>query len=86
MVHALNSHSLGLAETELGCLSSSISKGTWESLGVLFPSLMVFGSVSLHQNHFLAELLSLNELWKWRMLSWAVMMRSQFSTSYMDTS
>lgn len=66
MVHAVNSHSLCLAETEIGHLSSSVSKGTWESLGVLFPSLMAFGSVSLDQNHFLAELLSLNMLWKWR--------------------
>lgn len=65
-MHTVNSHSVILAETEIGNLSSSISKGTWESLGVLFPSLMVFGSVSLDQNHFLAELLSLNELCKWR--------------------
>lgn len=67
MVHAVNSHVLHLAETEIGHLSSSISNGTWESLGVLFPSLMMFGSVSLDQNHFLAELLSSNELWEWRM-------------------
>lgn len=62
MVYAINSHALRLAETEIGHLSSSISKGTWESLGVLFPSLMMFGSVSLDQNCFLAELLSSNEL------------------------
>lgn len=67
IVHAVNSHALHLAETGIGHLSSSMLKDMWRSLGVLFPSLMVFGSVSLDQNHFLAELLSSNELWEWRM-------------------
>lgn len=44
----------GTAKAKAGRLG----KGTWERLGVLFPGLIAFGSVSLDQNHFPVELLT----------------------------
>lgn len=48
----------GMAESDIGHLSSQVSQGSQGSLSVLFPSLMVFGSVSVDHNHFLVELLN----------------------------